>query len=99
MEQKCVHEPQRMTANPKTGVKLPKFMLKKFTGNPLEWKTFQETNEAAIGQNESLSELEKFTYLDRYLQGTAFQAIEGFPLTSENYKHGSYWKKGMGILS
>ena len=90
MEQKCIHEPQRMTANPKTGVKLPKFMLKKFTGNPLEWKTFQETNEAAIGQNESLSELEKFTYLDRYLQRTAFQAIEGFPLTSENYKHGSY---------
>ena len=53
-------------------------------------ETFQETYEAAIGQNESLSELEKFTYLDRYLQGTAFQAIEGFPLTSENYKHGSY---------
>ena len=50
-------------------------------------ETFQETYEAAIGQNESLSEVEKFTYLRGYLQGTAFQAIEGFPLTSENYKH------------
>ena len=53
-------------------------------------ETFQETYQAAIGQNESLSEVEKFTYLRGYLQGTAFQAIEGFPLTSENYKHGSY---------
>ena len=40
MEQNYVHEQQRMTANPKTGVK---FMLKKFTGDTLESKTFQET--------------------------------------------------------
>ena len=76
-----------MTANPKTGVNLPKFMLKKFTGDLLGWKTFQETYEAAIGQNESLSEVEKFTYFRGYLHGTVFQAIEGSPLTSENYKH------------
>ena len=76
-----IYEQQPMTANPKTGVKLPKVILKKFTGDPLEWKTFQETYEAAIGQNESLSEVEKFTYLRRYLQRIAFQAIEGFPLT------------------
>ena len=42
MKQKYVHEPQRMSANPKTGVKLPKFMLKKFTGDPLEWKRFKK---------------------------------------------------------
>ena len=77
MEQKYIYEQQLMTGNPKTGVKLPKVILKKFTGDPLEWKTFQETYEAAIGQNE----VEKFTYLRRYLQGIAFQAIEGFPLT------------------
>ena len=61
MQQKYVHEQQRMPVNLKTGVKLPKFMVKKFTGDPLEWKTFQETYEAAIEQNESLSEAEKFT--------------------------------------
>ena len=77
MEQKYIYEQQLMTGNPKTGVKLPKVILKKFTGDPLEWKTFQETYEAAIEQNE----VEKFTYLRRYLQGIAFQAIEGFPLT------------------
>ena len=87
MEQKPVHEQQRMTTNPKTGVKLPKFMLKKFIGDSLEWKTFQEIYEAAIGQNESLSEVEKFTYLRGYLQGTVFQAIEGFSLTSGNDRH------------
>ena len=65
-----------MTGNPKTEVKLPKFMLTKFTGDSLEWKTFQETYKAAIRQNESLSEVEKFTYFRGYLQGTTFQAIE-----------------------
>ena len=42
MEQKCIHEPQRMTANSKTGVKLPKFMLKKFTGNLQNGKRFKK---------------------------------------------------------
>ena len=64
----------------KPGVKQPKFMLKKFTGDPLKWKMFQETYKAATGQNESLSEVEKFTYLRGHLQGKAFQAIEIFPL-------------------
>ena len=47
-------------------------MLKKFPGDPLEWITFQEIYEAAIGQNESLSEVKKFTCLRGYLQGTDF---------------------------
>ena len=55
-------------------------MLKKFTGDPLKSKMFQETYKAAAGQNESLSEVEKFRYLRGHLQGKAFQAIEGFPL-------------------
>ena len=89
-----------MTANLKTEVKLPKFMLKKFTGDPLEWKRFQETYEAVVGQNESLSEVKKFTYLRGYLLGTTFQAIEGFPLTSEMWKTClEVIERGMGILS
>ena len=62
-----------MTANPKTEVKLPKFMLTKFTGDSLEWKTFQETYEAAIRQNESLSEVEKFTYSEDIYKGQLFK--------------------------
>ena len=55
-------------------------MLKKFTGDHLKWKMFQETYRTAIRHNDSLSEVEKFRYLRGRLQGKAFQAIEGFPL-------------------
>ena len=32
-----------------------------------------------------LTNIENLTYLRGYLEGKAIQAIEGFPLTSENY--------------
>ena len=35
--------------------------------------------------NESITNIEKFTYLKIYLDKSALQAIEGFPLISENY--------------
>ena len=67
------------------GVKLPKFYLKSFEGNPMEWKPFIEAYEASIDNKEELSSVEKFTYLKGYLKGTALNTIEGFPLTNENY--------------
>ena len=67
------------------GVKLPKITLKTLSGDPLDWKYFKETFEAAVHNNESITNTEKFTYLKTYLDKSAFQAIEGFPLTSENY--------------
>ena len=63
------------------GVKLPKIVLRKFSGDPLDWKSFKETFEAAVHG----SDREKFTYLKTYLDKSALQAIEGFPLTNENY--------------
>ena len=69
----------------KTGVKLPKLVLKAFDGDALEWKPFIESFEAAVNVNDSLSAVEKFTYLKGYLQGNALQSINGFPLTNENY--------------
>ena len=35
----------------KTGVKLPKIILKTFSRNPLEWKSLRERYEAAIDEN------------------------------------------------
>ena len=35
--------------------------------------------------NESITNVEKFMYLKTYLNKSALPAIEGFPLTSENY--------------
>ena len=73
------------TFSKNTGVKLPKLNLKRFTGEPLEWKSFMETFDAAVNSRPNLSNIEKFTYLKSFLEGIALQAIEGFPLTSENY--------------
>ena len=67
------------------GVKLSKITLKTFSGDPLDWKSFKGTFEAAVHNNESITNIEKFTYLKTDLDKSAFQAIEGLPLTSENY--------------
>ena len=60
-------------------------MLRKFSGDPLDWKSFKETFEAAVYSSDSISNIEKFTYLKTYLDKSALQAIEGFPLTNANY--------------
>ena len=66
-------------------VKLQKIVLRKFIGDPLDWKSFNETFEAAVHRSDSISSIEKFTYLKTYLDKSALQAIEGFPLKNENY--------------
>ena len=67
------------------GVNLPKIDLKTFSGDPLDWKSFNETFEAAVHNNESITNIEKFTYWKTYLDKSASQVMEGFPLTTENY--------------
>ena len=67
------------------GVKLPKIVLRKFSGDPLDWKSFKEIFEAAVHSSDSISNIEKFTNLKTYLDKSALQAIEGFPLKNENY--------------
>ena len=64
----------------KPGVKLSKIILKKFSGNSLQGKLLQETYQAATENNNKLSAIEKFSYLQGYLKGTTFQAIGEFPL-------------------
>ena len=67
------------------GVKLPRIVLRKSSGDPLDWKSFKETFEAAVHSSDSISNIEKFTYLKTYLDKSTLQAIEGFPLANENY--------------
>ena len=67
------------------GVKLSKITLKTFSGDPLDWKSFKGTFEGAVHNNESITNIEKFTYLKTDLDKSALQAIEGLLLTSENY--------------
>ena len=75
----------RRDARQNGGVKLPKIVLRKFSGDSLDWKSFKETFEAAVHSSDSISNIEKFTYLKTYLDKSALQAIEGFPLKNENY--------------
>ena len=67
------------------GVRLPKIEIPKFKGDPLEWNSFRDTFTATIHQNSKLSDIEKFTYLQSYVRDEAQQAIQGLPLSGENY--------------
>ncbi len=64
---------------------LPKLQLPKFGGDLLEWSTFWGLYEAAVHNNQSISEIEKFSYLKCQLQNDAKSCIDGLPLTPENY--------------
>ena len=68
------------------GMKLQKFSLTSFTGDPLKWTTFIETFTAAVYSYNSLTAIEKFTYLIGKLEGTAVDYIQGFSLTSKSYE-------------
>ena len=65
--------------------KLPKLEVPKFNGKLHEWQEFWDSYSSAIHQNDSLEEVDKFTYLRSFLTGQAKSAIAGFALTSANY--------------
>ena len=74
------------TESVKTGDELPELVLKKFSGDPLEWNQFRETYEAAIHQNTRISNVQKFSDLINYLDGSAKQAVASFRVTNEGYE-------------
>ena len=75
------------SANSKTArVKLPKLEVRKFVGKLEEWQEFWDSFESAIHLNDSLSKVDKFSYLRGLLVGPARSAIAGFTLTSANYE-------------
>ena len=51
-------------------LKLPKYELVKFDGDPLKWQEFWDQFKISIDSNESISEVERFSYLKRYLDGS-----------------------------
>ena len=57
--------------------------VKNFSGNPIMCRQFYDTFEAAIDKNENLSNVQKFTYLQRYLEGRAVKCIEGILFQSK----------------
>ena len=57
----------RWKSRPFSQVKVPKFEIKPFSGNPVEWKTFNESFTAAVDKNISILTLKKMGYLMGFL--------------------------------
>lgn len=67
--------------------RLPKLELPQFSGNPLLWQSFWDIFEASVHTNNSLTGVQKLSYLRSQLQGEAARVIAGFQLTNTNYEH------------
>ena len=67
-------------------VRLPKLEIEKFDGDVINWSSFWDHFSSAIHENDSLSEINKFTYLKSFLCDSAKLTISGLSLSSENYK-------------
>ena len=77
---------QLQETHKQTTIKLPFLQLKKFGGNPTEWKAFLDAFASAIDNNTDLENVQKLNYLKSYLYGNAAKAIDGFQATNENYE-------------
>lgn len=69
-----------------TCVRLPKLEIRKFEGILYEWQEFWDCYEGSIHKNNSLTEVEKLSYLRSLLEGPVKSVITGFSLTAANYK-------------
>ncbi|XP_066934625.1 uncharacterized protein [Clytia hemisphaerica] len=66
--------------------RLPKMELPSFKGDPLLWQGFWDQYNVAIHENESLTDIDRFNYLKRFLSGEALRSVSGLTLNSENYQ-------------
>ena len=69
-----------------TQIELPKLELKKFDGDHRKWISFWDSFEASVHNNESLTENDKFNYLNSLLERSATAAISGLILGASNYE-------------
>ena len=69
-----------------TKPKLPKLDLPKFKGAITKFTAFWDSFKSSVDDNRDISVVDKFNYLYSLLEGEALRAIQGLPLTAENYK-------------
>jgi hypothetical protein len=77
-------------SQPKVGqgyakIRLPKLTMPRFKGELTKWNTFWDSFNASIHENDDISTIDKFNYLNYLLEGNAARAIHGLPLTESNY--------------
>ena len=66
-------------------IRLPKLTMPRFKGELTKWNTFWDSFNASIHENDDISTIDKFNYLNSLLEGNAARAIHGLPLTESNY--------------
>lgn len=69
-----------------THVRLPKLSIRRFSGDLTKWVTFWDSFNSSIHENPTLSSIDKFNYLNSYLESEAADAISGLTLTAANYE-------------
>ena len=78
-------EANTLPTSTKSNVKLPRLEIVKFNGEYTKWQTFYDSFQAAVDNNNTLSNVEKFNYLRSYLANDAYNCVAGLSLTNENY--------------
>ncbi|GBN10468.1 hypothetical protein AVEN_232853-1 [Araneus ventricosus] len=75
-------------------LKLPKFELKKFSGDPKEFLTFWSIF-SKIHESDDLTEVDKFQYLYQCMvpESRAARLISSFPITTENYSKARFGRE------
>ena len=66
-------------------VKLPELEISKFNGDVINWQGFWDQFCSAIHENNSISNIDKFSYLKTFLCDSANAIISGLSLSAGNY--------------
>ena len=78
-------------------MKLPKLLLKRFNGELTKWTTVWDSFDSAVHGKPSLTNVDKFNYLNSLLESVASDAISGLTPTSANYEEAvGMFKKRFG---
>ncbi|GFT02251.1 reverse transcriptase domain-containing protein [Trichonephila clavipes] len=66
-------------------VRLPKLQIDKYFGDPCLWLEFWNKFQNSLDKNETLTKVDKFSYLRSLLGGVAGNVVNGFALSDDNY--------------
>ena len=67
-------------------IKLPKLVIKRFSGRPCDWQPFWDSYENSVHSNKQLANVDKFCYLRSLIEGPPYSTIAGLALTDSNYE-------------
>ena len=67
--------------------KLPKLILPRFIVDVTKSTSFWGSFKSAVHENETISSINKFNYLNSLLEGPASRAVRGLSLTEANYNY------------